>query len=98
MKGYLTLSRDSVAIGALTSKSYTRVGPPGMVNDLHPGLRGAEAPAGESFAQVRTFLSHFLDVGGNYPASEFRVPGWVNSGKKQWWSRLTMFVLKEFDI
>jgi hypothetical protein len=82
MTGSLTLSRDGVAVGVLTPKSYHRVGRLTVVNGLHPGLRVHETPPGENFAQVRTFLSHFLDVDGNYPASDFRVPGWINYAKK----------------
>ena len=84
MAGSLTLSQEGTTIGVLTPKGYHRVRQFTRINGLHPGLRAQEPPPGEDFVQVKTFLSRFLDVDGNYPASDFWVPGWVNSIKNRW--------------
>ena len=44
-----------------------------------------------------TFLNQFVKAGGNYLATDFRMPSWVHSFLKQWWNRLTMYVLEKFE-
>ena len=89
---------DSVHIGRLThlSPGYTRAGPPHNIMGLHPGNVSREIPAGENPAMALTFGSQFCTVNGNYPATDFRTPGWIHP-PKTWWMDLTMYILTHFE-
>ena len=45
----------------------------------------------------QTFLNQFIKVKGNYPARDFRAPGWVHPAQKPWWRDLVFYVLKHFE-
>jgi len=76
-------SVDSVHIGRLTSQSpsYSRAGPPHHIMGLYPGNVSREPPVGENPAVAQTFGNQFCAVNGNYPATDFRAPGWVHPPK-----------------
>ena len=44
---------------------------------------------------VQTFGNQFLKVSGNYPAIDFRAPGWIRP-LKAWRKNLTLYVLAHF--
>ena len=43
-----------------------------------------------------TFGNQFFKVKGNYPATDFRTPGWVHP-PKAWWVDLTTYILAHFE-
>jgi len=45
---------------------------------------------------TQTFGNQFLKVSGNYPAMDFRAPGWIHP-PKAWWKNLTLYVLDHFE-
>ena len=47
---------------------------------------------------AQTFLNQFIKVKGNYPARDFRAPGWVHPAQKLWWRDLTLYVLEHFEV
>ena len=89
----LTPQRESVIVGNLTARGAARANRPTYVTGLLPGLMTKDVPAGEMPYMANTFVNYFMAVGGNYPASDFRAPGWVRSSPNQWWSNLTSFIL-----
>jgi len=63
------------------SPSYTRAGPPRCVLGLHPGNVLPDIPVGENPAVAQTFGSQFFKARCNYPATDFRTPGWIHPPK-----------------
>ena len=98
MKWDVSRCAKSVHVGVLTLRSFTRSGPSRIVMGLHPGHVSCEMPMAENPAQVPTFLNRFVKAGGNYPAADFRTPGWVYSSKQAWWSSLIMYMLEVFAV
>ena len=45
---------------------------------------------------AQTFGNQFFRVNGNYPAIDFRTPGWIHP-PKAWWRDLTLYVLAYFE-
>ena len=45
---------------------------------------------------AQTFGNQFFKVRGNYPATDFRTPGWIHP-LKAWWRDLTLYVLAHFE-
>ena len=41
-------------------------------------------------------MNRFIDVGGNYPVTDFQTPRWFSIFKQQWWSSLILYVLEMF--
>jgi len=80
----LTPQRESVVVGHLAARGANRAHRPAYVTGLLPGLMAKDVPAGEMPHMANTFINYFMAVGGNYPASDFRAPGWVLSGPNQW--------------
>jgi len=89
-------STESVHVGRLSYQSgYSGAGPPRSIMGLYPGKVSRELPVGENPAVAQTFGAQFCAVGGNYPATDFRTPGWVHP-PKTWWAELTNYVLANF--
>ena len=86
----------SVHVGILTSRGFSRSGPPRSILGLHPSNVSRDVPMGENLAKVSIFLNQLINVGGNYPVIDFRTPGWVSVFKQQWWSHLTLNVFEVF--
>jgi len=86
-----------VCAGILILSGFTKSGPPRSVISLRQGNIGREVHVGENPAKVPTFLNQFVKLGGNYPATNLRMPGWMCSFKQQWWSDLIMYVLDVFN-
>ena len=78
MAWQLTRSTDSVHVGILTAQGYSQSGPLRLVIGLYPGLFSKDIPAGENPTMALTFLNQFVKTDGNYPAIDFRAPGWVH--------------------
>ena len=91
-------STESVHIGKLilSSPAYTRAGPPCCIMGLHPGNVLPDILVGENPAVAQTFGNQFFKVRGNYPATDFRTPGWIHP-PKAWWRDLTLYVLAHFE-
>ena len=90
-------SVESVHVGRLTFQSgYSRAGPPHSIMGLYPGKVSRELPVGENPAVAQTFGTQFCAVNGNYPATDFRAPGWVHP-PKTWWADLTNYILAHFE-
>jgi len=66
------------------SFGYTRVGPPRCILGLHPGNILPDIPVRENPAVAQTFRNQFFKIYGNYPATDFRTPGWIHP-PKAWW-------------
>jgi len=45
---------------------------------------------------AQTFGNQFFRVHGNYPATDFRTPGWIHP-PKTWWRDLTLYDLAHFE-
>jgi len=45
---------------------------------------------------AQTFGNQFFRVNGNYPATDFRTPGWIHP-PKAWRRDLTLYVLAHFE-
>ena len=71
---------DSVHVGKLIAPSpgYTRAGPPHCVLGFHPGNVLPDIPVGENTVVAQTFGNQFFKARGNYPATDFRTPGWIH--------------------
>ena len=78
----VTRSTDSVHVGVLTPHGYNRFGPIRSVLGLHPGKVGQDIPVEVNSVMVPTFINQFVKVHSNYPATDFRVPGWVHPAQK----------------
>jgi len=78
----VTQSIYSVHMGILTLNGYSRSEPPQNILGLHSGNVGQDVPVGEKSSDVQTFLDQFVEANGNYPATDFRTPGWVHYIKK----------------
>ena len=91
-------SVESVHVGRLKSQSpgFSRAGPPHNIIGLYPGNVSRELPVGENPAVAQTFGTQFCAVDGNYPATDFRTPGWVHP-PKTWWADLTNYILAHFE-
>ena len=63
---------------------------------LHPGNVSRDIPVGENPAVALTFGNQFFKVNGNYPATDFRTPGWIHP-PKAWWVDLTTYILAHFE-
>ena len=76
-------SVESVHVGRLKSQSpgFSRAGPPHNILGLYPGNVSRELLVGENLAVAQTFGNQFCAVNGNYPATDFRAPGWVHPPK-----------------
>ena len=83
MKWQVTRTTDSVHVGKLTAASpgYTRAGPPRCILGVHPGNVLLDIPVGENLAMSQTFGNQFFKVHSNYPATDFRTPGWIHPPK-----------------
>lgn len=46
---------------------------------------------------VRSFKNELPRSGSNYLAAYFCTPGWINSGKADWWVRLTTLILAKYE-
>jgi len=44
---------------------------------------------------AQTFGNQFLKVSGNYPATDFRAPGWIHPPQDQW-KNLAQYILAYF--
>jgi len=82
MNWHVTRFTESVHVEILTFQGFSRTGPPRSIIGLHPGNVGRDVPVGENPIMVPTFLNQFVKAKGNYPATDFRMPGWVHSFKK----------------
>ena len=91
-------STDSVHVGKLifSSPGYARAGPPHCIMGLYPGNVSRDIPMGENPAVALTFGNQFFKVNGNYPATDFRAPGWVHP-PKTWWMDLTTYIFAHFE-
>ena len=78
------------------SPGYSRAGPPRCILGLHPGNVLQDIPVGENSAVAQTFGNQFFRVHGNYPATDFRIPGWIHP-PKAWWRDLTLYILAHFE-
>ena len=80
MKWQVTRTIDSVHVEKLIAPSpdYTRAGPPRCVLGLHPRNVLPDIPVGENPAVAQTFGNQFFKAPGNYPATDFRTPGWIH--------------------
>jgi len=56
--------------------------------ELLPGPKRQEFPTSETPKQVITFISRFMQVKGEFPETNFRMPGWVHSLKITWWAKM----------
>jgi len=45
---------------------------------------------------AQTFGNQSFKVHGNYPATDFRTPGWIHP-LKAWWMDVTLYVLAHFE-
>ena len=83
MNWQVTRTTDSIHVGILTasSHSYARAGPPRCILSLHPGNVLQDIPVGENPAMAQTFVNQFFWVNDNYPATDFRTPGWIHPPK-----------------
>ena len=86
-----------VHMGVLTvsSHGYTKVGYPLCILGLHPENVLQDIPVEENPAMAQTFGNQFLKARDNYPAMDFRVPGWIHP-PKAWWKNLTQYILAYF--
>jgi len=77
MNWQVTWTTDSVHVGILTASShgYTWAGPPRCILGLHPRNVLQDIPVGENPTMAQTFGNQFFKVNGNYPATDFRIPG-----------------------
>ena len=50
---------------------------------------------GENPVMAQTFGNQFFKVNDNYPATDFKTPGWIYP-PKTWWRDLTLYVLAHF--
>jgi len=66
-----------------------------VVVRLHLGLLRPEYSTGETPKQANTFINQFMAAKGDFPKGNFRVLGWIHSSRKQWWSSMVNFILKE---
>jgi len=91
---------ESVHVGILTHRGFSRCGPPRSILGLYPGNVSHDVPVGENPTKVSIFLNQFMNARGNYLANylatNFRTQGWVSVFKQQWWSSLTLNVLEVF--
>jgi len=87
MSWQVSPSTDSVHVGKLIlhSPGYARAGPPHCIMGLHPGNVSRDIPVGENPAVALTFGNQFFKVRGNYPATDFRTPGWIHPSRA-WWT------------
>ena len=79
-----------------SSLDYKRAGPPRCILGLYLGNVLQDIPVGENSTVTQTFGNQFFKVHGNYPATDFRTPGWIHS-PKAWWKDLTLYVLAYFE-
>ena len=84
MEWNLTRSQDGVSIGKIINYQSSPVGQSRTVVGLLPGLTGQEFPRSEVPRQADLFILKFMEAGGNFPASEFRAPGWLHSTPNAW--------------
>ena len=98
MKWQVTWTIDSVQVGKFIaiSPGYIRAGPPRCILGLHPENVLQDIPVGKNPAMAQTFGNLFFKVHGNYPATDFKTPGWIHP-PKAWWKDLTLYVLTYFE-
>ena len=98
MKWQVARTIDSVHVGKLivVSPGYTRAGPPCCILGVHPENVLQDILVGENPAMAQTFGNQFFKVHGNYPATDFKTPGWIHL-PKAWWRDLTLYVLAHFE-
>ena len=84
MKWSMTRSTNLVHVGILTLNGYNHSGSPRAILDLYPERISQDIPVGENPVMAQTFLNQFVKVQGNYPARDFRAPGWVHLAQKPW--------------
>ena len=96
MQWQVTRTADSVHVGKLIAPSfgYTRAGPPLCTLGLHPGNVLPDIPVGENPVVAQTFGNQFFKAHGNYPATDFRTPGWIHPPRPR---DLTLYVLAHFE-
>ena len=58
--------------------------------------RSPRHPDGKKSRYAQTFGKQFFKVHDNYPATDFRTPGWIHP-PKAWWKDLTLYVLAHFE-
>jgi len=82
MKWQVTRTTDSVHVDKLidASPDYTRAGPRCILG-LHPGNVLPTSRWGKNLAMAQTFGNQFFKVHGNYPATDFRISGWIHPPK-----------------
>ena len=51
---------------------------------------------GENPTVAQTFGNQFFKIYDNYPATDFKTPGWIYP-PKAWWRDLTLYVLAHFE-
>jgi len=98
MNWQVTQTTESVHVGILMASShgYARTGPPWCILGLNPENVLQDIPVGENLAMAQTFDNKFFRVNDNYPATDFRTPGWIHP-LKAWWRDLTLYVLTHFE-
>ena len=80
----LTHFKDGVSLGRVANYKSSSAGHGQNIVGLHPGLVVREFPRGETPKQAELFISRFMRVGGDFPAIEFRAPGWLHSTAHVW--------------
>ena len=96
MRWSVTRSTDSVHVEILTLNGYNHCGSPRAILGMHSGGIEQELFVGENPAMAQTLLNQFIKVQANYPARDFRAPGWVHPTQKPWWRDLALYVLEYF--
>jgi len=98
MQRQVTQTTESVHVGKLIASSpdYTRAGPPHCRLGLHPGNILPDILVGENPVVARIFENQFFKAHDNYPATDFRTPGWIHP-PKAWWRELTLYILAHFE-
>jgi len=75
----LTKSQQGVSIGKITNRGAVLVDSGWDITRLSPGLVKHEYPRGETPKWTNSFINRFMAVKGDFPPSEFRAMGWVQS-------------------
>jgi len=79
---------SGVAIRRISNRVAFPVGHSREILELFSFSIKQEFPTGKSPKQAGTFISRFMEVKGDFPQSDFRVPGWVHSTKTSWWPKM----------
>ena len=80
----LARTQDGVFIERITNYRSSPTGHGRSTIGLQPGLVGQEFPKGETPKQANLFITKFMEVNDNFPASKFRALGWLHSVPSAW--------------